>query len=76
MDWQRGKIPFFVPPPGFNENTGEKVTDVVENEKMNTNEEEIAQDENKKMGIDQNLKDLLVTNKYDGASGEKDQEMK
>jgi len=28
------------------------------------------------MGIDQNLKELLVTNEYEDASGEKNQEMK
>ncbi len=46
MDWTRGKIPFFVPPPGFNENTGEKINEGKEN--LNENEENV-EDENKKV---------------------------
>jgi hypothetical protein len=42
MDWQRGKIPFFVPPPGFNETTGEKVEPEINNAEENA-------DENKKV---------------------------
>jgi hypothetical protein len=38
MDWQRGKIPFFVPPPGFNENTGEKLEPEKEAQESNANE--------------------------------------
>ena len=44
MDWQRGKIPFFVPPPGFNETTGEKLEP-----ETNNAEENVDGDENKKV---------------------------
>jgi len=44
MDWQRGKIPFFVPPPGFDE----KKEDKVETE---TKVEEISEDQNQKVNL-------------------------
>ncbi len=32
MDWQRGKIPFFVPPPGFSDKGETNITDLEEDE--------------------------------------------
>jgi nuclear GTP-binding protein len=55
MDWQRGKIPYFVPPP--------------KSEEQHKNEPQIdvevtKEDMNKKYNIDQEIGDLVVTNEF------------
>ena len=60
MDWQRGKIPYFVAPPNDNkpeQNKEEKDVEVVVVE---------GDDKNKKFNIDQNIDELLVTNEFLG----------
>ena len=42
MDWQRGKIPFFVPPPGFDAKNGDKVETEIK-------VEEVTEDHNEKV---------------------------
>jgi hypothetical protein len=56
MDWQRGKIPYFVPPPKQN---GENMEN-----KDNMDVEVVLDDKNKKYNIDQNVDELVVTNEY------------
>jgi len=55
MDWQRGKIPYFVPPP--------KENGAIENKEEMEVEVDID-DKNKKYNIDQNIGELIVTNEY------------
>lgn len=60
MDWQRGKIPYFVPPP--------KEGELIENDdqkdvEVNLNLVE-GEDMNKKYNIDQNIGELIVTNEF------------
>lgn len=55
MDWQRGKIPYFVPPP---KEDGDK-----ENKEEMDVEVELD-DKNKKYNIDQNIAELTVTNEF------------
>ena len=59
MDWQRGKIPYFVAPPREN---GEEMTKELHQEDMDV--EVILDDKNKKYNIDQNIGELLVTNEF------------
>jgi nuclear GTP-binding protein len=67
MDWQRGKIPYFVPPPKEGE-----IGNLIENEE---NQKDIEVDlgngfdMNKKYNIEQDIGDLIVTNEF-GNNGE------
>lgn len=56
MDWQRGKIPYFVPPPNdkADNNENKEAMDV----------EVVLDDKNKKYNIDQNIGELVVTNEF------------
>lgn len=56
MDWQRGKIPYFVPPPKENADKKE--------EQENIDVEVVLDDKNKKYNIDQNVNELVVTNEF------------
>ena len=51
MDWQRGKIPFFCPPPTDNR------------DKMEIDESNNIADNNDKYGLKQDLRDLVNTHK-------------
>jgi len=55
MDWQRGKIPYFVPPPKEDRDKENK-------EEMDVEVE--LDDKNKKYNIDQNIAELTVTNEF------------
>lgn len=67
MDWQRGKIPFFVPPPDSDEF---KLAKEREEEERKANEE---QTENDKVinyayfqfKIEQNIGEITMTNQFD-----------
>jgi hypothetical protein len=58
MDWQRGKIPYFVVPPGFEDKKDETLIQPEQTE-------ENQFDKNKKHGIDQDLSEINITNQYD-----------
>lgn len=60
MDWQRGKIPYFVAPP--NDNKPEKVKEEKDVEVVVVE----GDDKNKKFNIEQNIDELLVTNEFLG----------
>ena len=66
MDWQRGKIPFFMPPPKQEEVKVEEQMDVeVTAEEMNANmENENKEDKNLKYNINQDIGDLVVGNEF------------
>jgi len=53
MDWQRGKIPFFVPPPN-NNNNEEKDEEMKEESKTNI-----------EFKVEQNFEELKETNNFD-----------
>lgn len=55
MDWQRGKIPYFVEPPK-NEFANEN--------KENIDVEVVLDDKNQKYNIEQNIAELVVTNEF------------
>jgi len=71
MDWQRGRIPYFVVPPGMVDRNIEMtdVNKVVEEESKNDNNlnniEEESDDKNKEYGINQDVKEIIITNQYD-----------
>jgi hypothetical protein len=56
MDWQRGKIPYFVEPPKENADSKEN--------KESMDVEVVLDDKNKKYNIDQNIGELVVTNEF------------
>jgi len=56
MDWQRGKIPYFAPPPCQNGNENSN------NENMDV--EVVLDDKNKKYNVDQNIAELTVSNEF------------
>lgn len=58
MDWQRGKIPYFSPPPQ-------------ENEGEDNGEEENKEDKNLEYKIEQDIKELEVTNEYNEKNDKK-----
>lgn len=57
MDWQRGKIPYFVPPPKEDEKNEE-------NGNNQQDEEVNLEDMNRKYNIDQDIGELVVTNEF------------
>jgi len=60
MDWQRGKIPYFVPPPKENGDKNENK----DNMDVEVEVEVVLDDKNKKYNIDQNIAELIVTNEF------------
>lgn len=68
MDWQRGKIPYFVPPPN------EKRDNIENKESMDV--EVVLEDKNAKYNIDQNIAELVVTNEFNEGSNKEESEQK
>ena len=72
MDWQRGKIPYFVPPPKEGD-----IGNFIENEEIQKDVEvKLGNgfDMNKKYNIDQDIGELIVTNEFGNNEENKENE--
>lgn len=66
MDWQRGKIPYFVLPPGMNDKN-EPIKGIEQNMTIDQNIQEDLDNKNKDHGISQDVNEIVITNQYENA---------
>ena len=68
MDWQRGKIPYFVLPPGMNDKNEPMSSGNLKSVVSENNQEDIDIDnKNKDHGISQDVNEIIITHQYEVA---------